>query len=80
MSITCQVQVSLNNITKQKADSVKKALEPDNIDFPKGLSMNVESQKDKLVFNFYSDDSMKKLIGTIDEVLSHIQVALKVID
>jgi len=80
MSITCQVQVSLNNITKQKADSIKKALEPDNIDFPKGLSMNVESQKDNLVFNFYSDDSMKKLIGTIDEVLSHIQVALKVID
>ena len=80
MSITCQVQVSLNNITKQKADSVKKALEPDNIDFPKGLSMNVDSQKDKLVFNFHSDDSMKKLIGTIDEVLSHIQVALKVMD
>ncbi len=80
MSITCQVQVSLNNITKQKADSVKKALEPDNIDFPKGLSMNVENQKDALVFNFQSDDSMKKLIGTVDEVLSHIQVALKVID
>ena len=80
MSITCQVQVSLNNITKQKADSVKKALEPDNIDFPKGLSMNVENQKDALVFNFQSEDIMKKLIGTVDEVLSHIQVALKVID
>ncbi len=80
MSIRCQVQVSLNNITKQKSESVKKALEPDNIDFPKGLSMKVENQKDKLVFNFQSDDSMKKLIGTVDEVLSHIQVALKVID
>lgn len=78
MSIICQVQVSLNKITKQKAESVKKALEPDNIDFPKGLSLKVERQNNKLIFNFQSDDSMKKLIGTVDEVLSHIQVAMKV--
>ena len=80
MSITCQVQVSLNNLTKQKAESVKKALEPDNIDFPKGLSLEVKNHNDKLIFNFQSENSMKKLIGTIDEVLAHIQVALKVID
>ena len=80
MSITCRVQVSLNNLTKQKAESVKKALEPDNIDFPKGLSLEVESQNNNLIFNFQSENSMKKLIGTVDEVLAHIQVALKVMD
>ena len=80
MSITCQVQVSLNNLTKQKAESVKKALEPDNIDFPKGLSLEVESQNNNLIFNFQSENSMKKLIGTVDEVLAHIQVALKVMN
>jgi hypothetical protein len=32
------------------------------------------------VFNFENEDSMKKLIGTIDEVLAHVQVALKVIE
>ncbi|NJK77634.1 MAG: hypothetical protein HC944_00665 [Nanoarchaeota archaeon] len=80
MSLTCQVQVILNNITKEKAVTVKKALEPDNVNFPEGLSLYVENIDNKLVFNFESKESMKKLIGTIDEVLEHVQLALKVIE
>ena len=80
MSLTCQVQVILNNISEEKADAVKKALEPDNVNFPEGLSLNVKKIDNKLVFNFESKKDMKKLIGTIDEVLEHIQVALKVIE
>ena len=80
MSLTCQVQISLNNISKEKADTVKKALEPDNVDFPEGLSLYVENIDNKLVFNFESKESMKQLVGTVDEVLEHIQVALKVIE
>ena len=37
MSLTCQVQVTLNNISKEKAKTVQKALEPDNVNFPEGL-------------------------------------------
>lgn len=80
MSLTCQVQVVLNNISEEKADAVQKALEPDNVNFPEGLSLNVEKIDNKLVFNFESKKDMKKLIGTIDEVLEHVQVALKVIE
>ncbi|NND87398.1 MAG: hypothetical protein HKM23_08800 [Nitrosopumilus sp.] len=80
MSLTCQVQVTLNKISKEKAETVKKALEPDNVNFPEGLSLSVENIDNKLVFNFESKKSMKQLIGTIDEVLEHIQVALKVIE
>ena len=80
MSLTCQVQVVLNNISKEKAETVKKALEPDNVNFPEGLSLYVENIDHKLVFNFESKDSMKQLVGTIDEVLEHVQVALKVIE
>ena len=80
MSLTCQVQVILNNISKEKAETVKKALEPDNVDFPEGLSLYVENIDNKLVFNFESKNNMKQLIGTIDEVLEHVQVALKVIE
>ncbi len=80
MSLTCQVQISLNNISKEKAETVKKALEPDNVDFPEGLSLYVENIDNKLVFNFESKDNMKQLIGTIDEVLEHVQIALKVIE
>ena len=80
MSLTCQVQISLNNLSKDRANTVKKALDPDNVNFPKGLSLNVENIDNKLVFNFENEDDMKKLIATIDEVLAHIQVALKVIE
>lgn len=80
MSLTCQVQVVLNDISKEKAETVQKALEPDNVDFPEGLSLNVENVDNRLVFNFESKRNMKHLVGTIDEVLEHIQVALKVIE
>ncbi len=80
MSLTCQVKVILNNISKEKAETVKKALEPDNVNFPEGLSLYVENIDNKLVFNFESKDNMKQLIGTIDEVLGHVQISLKVIE
>lgn len=80
MSLTCQVQVVLNNISQEKAKTVKKALEPDNVNFPEGLSLYVENIDNKLVFNFESKKNMKHLVGTVDEVMEHIQVALKVIE
>ncbi|MDF2425295.1 MAG: KEOPS complex subunit Pcc1 [Nitrosopumilus sp.] len=80
MSLTCQVQVILNNISKEKAETVKKALEPDNVDFPEGLSLYVENVDSKLVFNFESRKNMKQLASTVDEVMEHIQVVLKVIE
>ncbi|MDH5658897.1 MAG: KEOPS complex subunit Pcc1 [Nitrosopumilus sp.] len=80
MSLTCQVQVILDNISKEKAETIKKALDPDNVDFPEGLSLYIENIDNKLVFNFESKKNMKHLIGTVDEVVEHIQVALRVIE
>ncbi|HSB83459.1 MAG TPA: KEOPS complex subunit Pcc1 [Nitrosarchaeum sp.] len=74
------MQVVLSNLSKEKANTVKNALEPDNVNFPEGLSLYVENIDNKLVFNFESKENMKKLIGMIDEVLEHVQVALKVIE
>ena len=80
MSLTCKVQVTLNNISEKKAQTVRQALEPDNVDFPENLTLKVENIDNKLVFNFQSQGNMKKLIATVDEVLEHVQVALKVIE
>jgi len=80
MSLTCQVKIILDNLSKEKALTVKKALEPDNVDFPKGLSLVVNNIDNKVVFNFENEGSMKKMISTIDEVLAHVQVSLKVIE
>ncbi|MDH3656948.1 MAG: KEOPS complex subunit Pcc1 [Nitrosopumilus sp.] len=69
-----------NNISKEKAETVKKALEPDNVNFPKGLNLYIENIDNKLLFNFESKENMKQIISTIDEVFEHVQVALKVIE
>ncbi len=80
MSLTCQVKIIIGNLSKEKSQTVKKALDPDNVNFPKGLSLEVKNIDNKVVFNFKNEDNMKRLIGTIDEVLAHVQVALKVIE
>jgi hypothetical protein len=57
-----------------------KALIPDNVNFPKGLSMKSFSQDDTLVLEFLSKNGINTLANTIDEVLEHISIARKVIN
>ena len=38
-----KVQVTFNNISKKKAAAIKKALEPDNVNFPNGLSLEINN-------------------------------------
>lgn len=78
MSLECKVQVFLNNLTQQKAESIRKALTPDNINFPENLSMKIENVNNSLVFTFQGKGNIRTLISTIDEVLEHAQVVLRV--
>lgn len=78
MSLECKVQVFLNNLTPQKSDSIRKALTPDNINFPENLSMEIENINNSLVFTFQGKGNIRTLISTIDEVLEHTQVVLRV--
>ena len=55
-------------------------MEPDNVNFPTGLSLKVEKIDNKLVFNFQNNGNMKKLISTVDEVLEHVHVSLGVME
>jgi len=80
MSLKCNVQVTLNNISKKKAIAIKNALEPDNVNFPKGLSFVISNIDNKLVFNFKSIGDAKKLIATVDEVLEHVKLVSEIIE
>ena len=80
MSLKCNVQVILNNISKKKAVAIKNALEPDNVNFQKGLSFEIKSIDNKLIFNFQSIGDTKKLVSTVDEVLEHVKVASEIIE
>ena len=79
MSQNCKVKIIIDNISDEKAKVIKKSLEPDNIDFPDGLSLKVEKIDNKLVFSFSNSGNMGKLISTVDEVLEHANLALEVI-
>ena len=79
MSQNCKVEITINNISDEKAKAVEKSLEPDNINFPDGLSMKVEKIDNKLVFSFSNSGNMGILVSTIDEVLEHANLALEVI-
>jgi len=79
MPLKCNVQVTLNNVSKKKATAIKKALEPDNVNFPNGLSLEINNVDNKLVFNFQGIGDIKKLIATVDEVLEHVKLASEVI-
>jgi len=80
MSLKCNVQVTLNNISKKKAIAIKNALEPDNVNFPKGLSFEIKNIDNKLVFNFQSIGDTKKLVATVDEVLEHVKLVSEIIE
>ena len=80
MSLKCNVEIALNNLSKKKATAIKNALEPDNVNFPKGLSFEIKNIDNKLVFNFQSIGDTKKLVATVDEVLEHVKLASEVIE
>ena len=78
MSLECRVQVFLNNLPEKKAHAIRKALEPDNVNFPDDLSFRIDNSGDSLVFTFEGKGNIRTLISTIDEVLEQTQVVLKV--
>ena len=62
-------------------NAVMKALIPDNVNFPKGLSMQMFSKNNNTLFiEFFSNVGIETLISTIDEILDHISMAKKVIN
>ena len=75
----CQIEITINNISKDKAKVIEKALEPDNVDFPQGLSLEIKEKENQLLFSFSSEGDLKKLISTVDEVLEHVNLSMEVI-
>ena len=79
MSPKCQIEIVINNISKEKARVIENALEPDNINFPKGLNLEIKEKENQLVFNFSNEGDLKKLIATGDEGLEHVNLSMEVI-
>lgn len=80
MSQQLKVTVKIDLKDRKKVESVMKALIPDNINFPRGLSMDMSAEETVMILSLKSDGKFDSLISTVDEVLEHISVMDKVLE
>lgn len=77
MSLVCKVQIRIANLPKTVAVAVQEALAPDNVKFPPGQSVKMNTQKDALIITV-EGGTIAQFIATVDELLEHAHVALEV--
>jgi len=70
-----QVNVSISLISKNAADSLYAALEPDNIGFPEGVLFNINKNHNRIDFSLSSENDLK-LLSTVDDILESTQAAI----
>ena len=76
--VTSVIEIKFSK--KAEMNAIMKALIPDNINFPKGLSMRMFSTDNNiLLLELFCNVGIETLLNTIDEILDHISIAKKVI-
>ena len=78
--VEVNVHIEIRLSGKSELRAIMSDLVPDNVNFPKGLSMKMTSRDSILVLEFLSKIGINTLLNTVDEVLEHISIARKVID
>lgn len=78
--VEVKVRIEIMLSGKSELRAIMSALVPDNVNFPKGLSMKMSSRDNILVLEFLSKAGINTLLNTVDEVLEHMSIARKVID
>jgi hypothetical protein len=77
LDVTVLVDIPFSSGAKARA--AVKALIPDNVDFPKGLSMKMFSRGAMLSIELTGKNvPAATILNTLDEVLEHISVSKKV--
>jgi hypothetical protein len=77
LDIAVEMEIPFSSSTE--ANATLNALIPDNINFPKGLSMKMFSRDSRLVIELTSKNiPTATILSTLDEILEHISIAKKV--
>ena len=77
LDIQVGTEIPFSNMAEAKA--TVKALIPDNINFPKGLSLKVFSRGSTVAIELTGKNiPAATLLSTLEEILEHISVAKKV--
>lgn len=77
LSVLIQIRFSEEN----EMYAVSRSLIPDNINFPKGLSIEIlpRANENELLLRIRCNIGFETLLNTLDELLEHISIAHKVI-
>lgn len=76
--ISISAKIALGSIKRSTA--TLNALIPDNVKFPKGLSLKMFTIGSTLSIELYSKSApIETLLNTMDEILEHVAVCQKVI-
>ena len=77
LDVAVVVEISFPSSSEAKA--TVKALIPDNVKFPRGLSMKMFSRGSKLAIELTGKNiPTATILSTLDEILEHISLAKKV--
>jgi tRNA threonylcarbamoyladenosine modification (KEOPS) complex Pcc1 subunit len=71
-----RVRISIFTGDPSSAKAVYSGLEPDNVGFPEGISMEMKRRGDSLVLTFRSTSVTDTLISTVDDVFEACGVSL----
>jgi hypothetical protein len=78
LDVAVLVEIAFSSSAEAKA--AMKALIPDNVNFPKGLSMKMFSRGSTLAIDLTGKNvPTATMLSTLDELLEHISLAKKVI-
>ena len=75
LSVLIQIRFS----EKNEMYAVLRSLIPDNINFPKGLSIEISPREKDLLLCIHCNIGFETLLSTLDELLEHVSIAQKVI-
>ncbi|MEM1525731.1 MAG: KEOPS complex subunit Pcc1 [Ignisphaera sp.] len=76
MIVRITVQISMSS--REICDSVLESLEPDNVEVPKGIIIEMSCHQSIFIVDVKSEDtSVLTARNTIDDVLVHANLALK---
>jgi hypothetical protein len=78
-NLDIEVEAEIPFPSVAEANATVKALIPDNINFPKGLSMKLFTKGSTVAIELTGKNvPTATLLGTLDEILQHISIAKKV--
>ena len=75
-----EIDISVKFREKSTAVIIAKSLDPDNKDFPEGLTMNQSVENNVLKIKFKSNNVVETLLNTVDEVLAMIDMTSKTLE